>query len=62
MALKVNDVAAVLGKDPQLIRVMMQQGLLPFGVAFKKPGSSTYSYVIFPEKFREYCGEIPKSE
>lgn len=53
----VNDVAERLGKSPQYIRVCLQKGLLPFGVACKMPQSSTWSYVIFPQKFKEYVGE-----
>lgn len=58
VAITTSDVAKALGKDTQLIRIMLQKGLLPFGTAFKKPGSSNYNYVIYPEKFREYCGEV----
>lgn len=58
MAITTSDVAKALGKDTQLIRIMLQKGMLPFGTAFKKPGSSNYNYIIYPEKFREYCGEI----
>lgn len=53
----VADVAERLGKSPQYIRVCLQKGLLPFGTACKMPHSSTWSYVIFPQKFKEYVGE-----
>ena len=53
----VAEVEKRLGKSQQYIRVCLQKGLLPFGVACKMPHSSTYSYVIFPAKFKEYVGE-----
>lgn len=52
----VNDVAQALGKSPQFIRVCLQRGLLPFGTACKMPRSNNYTYLIYPEKFREYIG------
>lgn len=53
----VNEVAKQLNKSPQYIRLCLQQGLLPFGVAAKMPNSERWTYVIFPEKFKEYVGE-----
>ena len=53
----VADVAKALNKSPQYIRVCLQKGLLPFGVACKMPHSNTYSYVICPAKFKEYVGQ-----
>lgn len=50
----VEDAAKALGKSPQFIRVCLQKGLLPFGTACKMPRSNVYTYVIFPNKFREY--------
>lgn len=52
--LKVEDVAKKLGKSPQYIRICLQRGLLPFGTATKMPKSNRYTYVIFPEKVKEY--------
>lgn len=50
-------VAEALGIAPQAVRLMLQRGLLPFGIAFKKDkDSSTWTYVIYPKKFEEYCG------
>ena len=54
----VEQVATKLGKSPQVVRIMLQRGLLPFGVATKMPESSIYTYVIFPEKFKEFCGVV----
>ena len=53
----VAEVAKRLGKSQQYIRVCLQKGLLPFVLACKMLYSSTYSYVIFPAKFKEYVGE-----
>lgn len=52
--MKVEDVAKALGKSPQVIRICLQQGLLPFGTAVKMPGSTQYTYIIYENKFREY--------
>lgn len=58
ISVDVNKVAERLGKCPQVVRIMLQKGMLPFGFAFKMPGSKMYTYVIYPEKFKEYCGPI----
>ena len=38
--------AEILGVSPQFIRVAMQMGQLPIGIAIKLPGSSEYTYQI----------------
>ena len=48
----VNDVAERLGCAPQTIRLGLQRGEFPFGTAIKT--SSKYTYVIYPEKLKEY--------
>ena len=53
----IKEAAKILGKSEQFIRVGLQRGLLPFGVAYKM--SSKYSYYISPKKFYEYVGYIP---
>ena len=58
----IEQAADKLGKSPQVIRIMLQRGLLPFGAATKMPESSIYTYVIFPEKFKEYCGSVNEEE
>ena len=53
--MKVKEVAALLGVSENTIRVGLQQGVFGFGVAFKSnPNSKHYTYVIFPEKVKEY--------
>ena len=56
MRITVEQAAKELGKSPQFIRICLQRGLLPFGTACKMPNSNTFTYVIYPKKFREYVG------
>lgn len=56
--MKIADVAARLNKSQQFVRLCLQRGLFPFGTATKLPGSNRWNYVIFPEKFREYVGDL----
>ena len=58
MSYSIESVAAALGKDPQTIRILLQRGMLPFGIAYKRSeGNKNYDYILFPEKIREYIGE-----
>ena len=53
----VKEVAELLGKTQQTIRIGLQLGVLPFGTAYKtNPENKSYTYVIFPEKVKEYIG------
>lgn len=53
----VKEVAELLGTTEQTIRVGLQQGVFPFGVAFKRSKSGkNYTYVIYPKKVKEYIG------
>lgn len=53
----VKEVAELLGKTQQTIRIGLQLGVLPFGTAYKtNPENKSYTYIIFPEKVREYIG------
>ena len=54
----VNVAARVMKKDPQFVRQGIIQGLLTFGVAFKKDGSSQYDYYISPMKFWQETGYV----
>ena len=51
----VADVARILEKDPQVVRMYIRAGLFPFAVAAKMPGRKHFDYTIFPAKFDEYC-------
>ena len=56
--MKVKEVAEMLGTTEMTIRVGLQQGIFPFGVAFKrKPEQKNYTYVIYPEVVKQYAGE-----
>ena len=48
----------VMKKDQQFIRQGIIQGILKFGVAFKKDGSSQYDYYISPMKFWQETGYV----
>ena len=50
--------AKVMRKDKQFIRKGIIQGLLKFGVSFKKEGSNEYDYYISPLKFWQETGFI----
>lgn len=50
--------AEVMKKDKQFIRQGLVQGILTFGVAFKKDGSDQYDYYISPKRFWEETGYI----
>ncbi len=48
--------AEALKMDPQSVRVMLQMGIVPWGSAWKRPGSHRYSYMINPKSFYEATG------
>lgn len=49
--------AKVMRKDPMFIRIGLQRGLLPFGVAIKKDAhGKQFDYYISPKLFYEYTG------
>ena len=54
----VSVAAKVMRKDKQFIRQGIIQGLLKFGVAFKKEGSNEYDYYISPMKFWQETGYV----
>ncbi len=54
--------ARVMKKDQQFIRQGIILGILKFGVAFKKDGSSQYDYYISPMKFWEETGYVYRGE
>ena len=47
-----------MGVSPQTVRVGLQKGVFPFGAAFKIPGSTRYTYVIYPAEFERLFGEV----
>lgn len=56
--LSIAEVAKSLGMDQQSVRVMIQQGVVPWGKAWKRPGSRHYSYLISPPGFYEATGVV----
>ena len=50
-----EDAARRLGRSAQDIRIGLQMGYLPIGIAYKRPGSSIYSYEINPELLEKYA-------
>lgn len=48
--------AEALGVDPQTVRLLLQNNLVDWGIAYKRAGSKKYSYLIYPKKFYEVTG------
>ena len=48
--------AKVLRVDSQTLRLLLQTKAVDFGVAFKRPGSKQYSYLIYAEPFYQLTG------
>ena len=46
--LSTDDVSRITGIDPLSLRVGCQRGVWPFGTAYKRPGSSQFTYVWDP--------------
>lgn len=46
--LTTDDVARATGIDPLSLRIGCQRGFWPFGVAYKRPGSTQYTYEYDP--------------
>lgn len=54
--LTVAQVAAVLHKDNQTIRYLLDNKLVSWGMSFRKRGSKRKSYIIYKDKFQEETG------
>ena len=54
----ISEVARIMKKDKQFIRIGIQEKWLPIGVAYKRDGSNEYSYYVSPKKLYEYTGYI----
>lgn len=52
----VNVAAKVLRKDAQTVRFLLQNGLVDWGMAYKRQGSRQFSYIIPAKKFYEETG------
>lgn len=55
--IKVEEAAKILHKSPQFIRVALQQGILPIGIAVKV-SDKRWNYHISRKKLEEYIGSI----
>lgn len=53
--------AAVLKLDSQTVRLLLQNKLVDWGCAYKRPGSKQYSYLIYAKPFYEMTGYICNS-
>lgn len=53
--MSVEKTAKLIRKDPQYVRLGLQQGRLPFGSAVQKE-TGHWSYNIIAQKVREYAG------
>lgn len=51
----VQFIADLMNTTPQTVRICLQQGEFPFGVAVKV-GGKRYTYLFYPEKVKEYFG------
>ena len=57
--LKISEVAQALHMDQQTVRLMLQQGIVPWGCAYKRtPKSRQFSYLISPKRFFEETGVL----
>ncbi|MBR7007724.1 MAG: hypothetical protein IKH90_03755 [Ruminococcus sp.] len=52
----IAEIAKATGKDPQYLRVGLQKGILNFGYAFKKDGSTEFNYYCPDKKVFEELG------
>lgn len=52
----VKEAARLMGKHEMFVRIGLQNGTLPFGVAEKLPNRTKYTYHISPKLFYEYLG------
>lgn len=53
--MNVTECAKLIGMSPQFVRIGLQRGVLPFGVAIKM--SSKWTYHISEAKVYEYLGK-----
>ena len=61
--LTVEQVAKALHRDNQTIRYLLDNGLVSWGMSYRRKGSRRKSYLIFKEKFQAETGiEIAESE
>ena len=54
MRITVNEMADLLERSPEFIRVALQQKALPLGIAIRMHGSTRYTYYINPQYLAKY--------
>lgn len=60
--IKPAEAADILGVSPQFVRVAMQLGKLPIGVAIKLPGSTEFTYQISDNLLQERTSKNVQEE
>ena len=60
--IKPAEAADILGVSPQFVRVAMQLGQLPIGVAIKLPGSTEFTYQISDNLLQEMTSKNVQEE
>ena len=60
--IKPAEAADILGVSPQFVRVAMQLGQLPIGVAIKLPGSTELTYQISDNLLQERTSKNVQEE
>lgn len=56
--LSLEGVSKLTGESKKTLRTALQNGRLPYGVAFKvRPENRDFDYVFFPAKLAEYVGK-----
>lgn len=60
--IKPAEAAEILGVSPQFVRVAMQSGILPIGIAIKLPGSSEFTYQISDNLLQERTSKNVQEE
>ncbi len=56
----IAEAAKIMDKTQQFIRLGIQEGWLPIGIAHRKDGAKHYDYYISPKMFYEVTGHIYK--
>ena len=60
--IKPAEAADILGVSPQFVRVAMQLGQLPIGVAIKLPGSTEFTYQMSDNLLQERTSKNVQEE
>lgn len=61
--LTVRQVSVALHRDPQTVRYLLDNGLVSWGMSYKRRGSKRKSYIIYADKFAQETGiKISESE